>query len=49
MLAVSTAHTAIICYAVYECLIVNFGNFDYLTKAEWCASGLFVRRQCDQD
>ncbi|GAA5869407.1 hypothetical protein JCM8547_008666 [Rhodosporidiobolus lusitaniae] len=33
--AVSTAHTAILCYSLYEYLIVHFGDVPYLSTAEW--------------
>ncbi|KAK4701639.1 hypothetical protein P7C70_g4593, partial [Phenoliferia sp. Uapishka_3] len=35
VLAISNAHTGILCYALYGYLVTNFGNQDNVTKAEW--------------
>jgi len=34
----STAHTGILCWDVYEHLIVGFGEIESLEKGSWCVS-----------
>ncbi|ORY73609.1 hypothetical protein BCR35DRAFT_307056 [Leucosporidium creatinivorum] len=38
----STAHTGILCYALYDFLISNFGNQDFAGTAEWSFVGHFA-------